>query len=124
MWSKFLKAFHRKPVAPSAAEIRGQLSDLRHRHERVTADRDALALDAVNSERIALHYLQLDDEASELERGMQLLTAALPSAEAKEAYGKVGHEPLPSTGEAVRARIIAEQKAFAKAVKDAGVKPE
>jgi tripartite-type tricarboxylate transporter receptor subunit TctC len=48
----------------------------------------------------------------------------LASAEAKEAYGKVGHEPLPSTGEAVRARIIAEQKAFAKAVKDAGVKPE
>jgi tripartite-type tricarboxylate transporter receptor subunit TctC len=48
----------------------------------------------------------------------------LMSAEAKEAYGKVGHEPLYSTPEAVRARIVAEQKAFAKAVKDAGVKPE
>jgi tripartite-type tricarboxylate transporter receptor subunit TctC len=48
----------------------------------------------------------------------------LLSPEAKDAYGKVGHEPLYSTPEAVRARIIAEQKAFAKAVKDAGVKPE
>jgi len=48
----------------------------------------------------------------------------LTSPEAKEAYGKVGHEPLPSSGEAVRARIVAEQKTFAKAVKEAGVKPE
>ena len=48
----------------------------------------------------------------------------LNSPEAKEAYGKVGHEPLYSSPEAVRARIIAEQKAFAPAVKAAGVKPE
>jgi tripartite-type tricarboxylate transporter receptor subunit TctC len=48
----------------------------------------------------------------------------LTSPEAKETYGKVGHETLPSSGEAVRARIVAEQKSFAKAVKDAGVKPE
>lgn len=48
----------------------------------------------------------------------------LSSAEAKEAYGKVGHEPLYSTQEAVRARIVQEQKSFAKAVKDANVKPE
>jgi len=48
----------------------------------------------------------------------------LGSAEAKEAYGKVGHEPAPSTAEAVRARIIAEQKTFAKAVKDAKLNPE
>ena len=48
----------------------------------------------------------------------------LGSAEAKEAFGKVGHEPLPSSPEAVRARIVAEQKSFAKAVKDAGLKPE
>ena len=48
----------------------------------------------------------------------------LGSAEAKDAYGKVGHEALYSTPEAVRARIVAEQKSFAKAVKDAGVKPE
>ena len=48
----------------------------------------------------------------------------LNSPEAKEAYGKVGHEPLYSSAEAVRARIIAEQKAFAPAVKAANVKPE
>jgi tripartite-type tricarboxylate transporter receptor subunit TctC len=48
----------------------------------------------------------------------------LDSAAAKEAYGKVGHEPISSTPEAVRARIVSEQKAFAKAVKDAKVKPE
>ena len=48
----------------------------------------------------------------------------LASPEAKEAYGKVGHEPLHSTPEAVRARIASEQKAFAKAVKEAGLKPE
>jgi tripartite-type tricarboxylate transporter receptor subunit TctC len=48
----------------------------------------------------------------------------LNSAEAKEAYGKVGHETAPSTAEAVRARIVEEQKAFAKAVKDANLKPE
>ena len=48
----------------------------------------------------------------------------LNSAGAKETFGKVGHEPLYSTPEAVRARIIAEQKALAKPVKDAGVKAE
>jgi tripartite-type tricarboxylate transporter receptor subunit TctC len=48
----------------------------------------------------------------------------LNSPEAKEAYGKVGHEPLYSSAEAVRARIVAEQKSFAKAVKDANLKPE
>jgi len=48
----------------------------------------------------------------------------LTSPEAKDVYGKVGHEPLYSTPEAVRARIVQEQKSFAKAVKDAGVKPE
>ncbi len=50
--------------------------------------------------------------------------AYLESPEAKEAYGRVGHEPLYSSGEAVRARIVAEQKAFAKAVKAAGLKAE
>jgi tripartite-type tricarboxylate transporter receptor subunit TctC len=48
----------------------------------------------------------------------------LSSPEAKEAYGKVGHETLHSNPDAVRNRIIAEQKAFAKAVKDAKLKPE
>ena len=43
---------------------------------------------------------------------------------AKAAYGKVGHEPAASSGDVVRARIVAEQKNFAKAVKDANLKPE
>ena len=48
----------------------------------------------------------------------------LGSPEAKEAYGKVGHEPAPSSDEAVRVRIAAEQKTFAKAVRDANIRPE
>lgn len=48
----------------------------------------------------------------------------LSSPAAKEAYAKVGHETIHSNPEAVRNRIIAEQKAFAKAVKDAKLKPE
>jgi tripartite-type tricarboxylate transporter receptor subunit TctC len=48
----------------------------------------------------------------------------LESPAAKEAYGKVGHEPIHSSPDAVRARIVQEQKAFAKAVKDANLKPE
>jgi tripartite-type tricarboxylate transporter receptor subunit TctC len=48
----------------------------------------------------------------------------LESPEAKEAYGKVGHEPVYSSPDAVRARIALEQKAFAAAVKNAGLKAE
>jgi type VI protein secretion system component VasF len=48
----------------------------------------------------------------------------LSSPEAKETYGKVGHEPIHSNPEAVRKRIIAEQNAFARAVKAANLKPE
>jgi tripartite-type tricarboxylate transporter receptor subunit TctC len=48
----------------------------------------------------------------------------LSSPAAREAYAKVGHETIHSSPEAVRNRIIAEQKAFARAVKDANLKPE
>jgi len=48
----------------------------------------------------------------------------LSSPAAREAYGKVGHETIHSNPEVVRNRIVAEQKAFAKAVKDANLKPE
>jgi len=48
----------------------------------------------------------------------------LESPEAKEAYGKVGHEPVYSSPDTVRARIALEQKAFAAAVKNAGLKAE
>ena len=48
----------------------------------------------------------------------------LSSPAAKEAFGKVGHEPLHSSPDAVRNRIATEQKTFAKAVRDANLKSE
>jgi len=48
----------------------------------------------------------------------------LSSAEAQEAFLKIGHDASPSTGEAVRQRIIAEQKVYAALVKRIGLKPE
>ncbi len=48
----------------------------------------------------------------------------LASPAAKEAYGKVGHETLHSSPEAVSNRIASEQKSFAGAVKAAKLKPE
>jgi len=50
--------------------------------------------------------------------------AYLTSPAAKETFGKVGHEPLYSSPDAVRGRIAAEQQSFAKAVKDAKLKPD
>jgi tripartite-type tricarboxylate transporter receptor subunit TctC len=48
----------------------------------------------------------------------------LGSPEAKEAYAKLGHEPMFSTPDYVRTRIVNEQKLFAPAVKAANLKPE
>jgi tripartite-type tricarboxylate transporter receptor subunit TctC len=48
----------------------------------------------------------------------------LASPEAKEAYGKLGHEAAPATPAQVRERIVAEQKRFSSAIKDANLKPE
>jgi tripartite-type tricarboxylate transporter receptor subunit TctC len=48
----------------------------------------------------------------------------LESPAAKDAYGKVGHEPLYSSPDAVRARVAQEQRSFAAAVKAAGLKAE
>ena len=48
----------------------------------------------------------------------------LTSPAAKEAYGKVGHETLHSSPEAVTNRIASEQKSFARAVKAANLKAE
>lgn len=48
----------------------------------------------------------------------------LGSPEAKEAYAKLGHEPMFSTPEYVRGRIVNEQKVFAPAVKAANLKLE
>jgi tripartite-type tricarboxylate transporter receptor subunit TctC len=48
----------------------------------------------------------------------------LASAEAKEAFLKIGHDAAPSSGEAVRQRIIAEQKVYSVLVKQIGLKPD
>ncbi len=48
----------------------------------------------------------------------------LSSPEAKEAYAKFGMEPVASVPQYVRERIVAEQKVFSKAVKDANLKIE
>jgi tripartite-type tricarboxylate transporter receptor subunit TctC len=48
----------------------------------------------------------------------------LSSPEAKEAFARIGMDSAPSTPEELRARIIAEQKVFGKAVKDAKLKVE
>ena len=48
----------------------------------------------------------------------------LSSPEAKEAFARIGMDPAPSTPEQLRARIIAKQKVFGKAVKDANLKVE
>jgi len=48
----------------------------------------------------------------------------LGSPEAKEAYAKLGHEPMFSSPEYVTGRIVSEQKMFAPAVKAAKLSPE
>ncbi len=48
----------------------------------------------------------------------------LGSPEAKDAYAKLGHEPMFSTPEYVTARIVSEQKVFAPAVRAAKLSPE
>jgi len=48
----------------------------------------------------------------------------LSSPEAREALARIGMDAAPSTPDELRARIVAEQKVFAKAVNDANLKIE
>jgi tripartite-type tricarboxylate transporter receptor subunit TctC len=48
----------------------------------------------------------------------------LATPAAKEAYAKLGHEADAGSGESVRQRIVAEQKAFAPIAKAAGLGPK
>ena len=48
----------------------------------------------------------------------------LATAEAREAFAVIGHEPAPGMPDAVRQRIAAEQKLFGPAIKAAGIKVE
>lgn len=48
----------------------------------------------------------------------------LSTPAAKEAFGNLGHDPDPSGPDAVRKRIVSEQKSFEPAVRAAKLKPE
>ena len=48
----------------------------------------------------------------------------LATAEAREAFAAIGHEPAPSTPDEVRQRVAAEQKLFGPAIKAANIKTE
>ncbi len=48
----------------------------------------------------------------------------LATAEAREAFAAIGHDPAPSTPDDVRQRIAAEQKLFGPAIKAANIKAE
>jgi len=80
----WLKSLHRsEPV--TAAEIRNKLNALRQEHAVTVRQRDLLALDAVNSEVAAARWTHLEDTAQQLAQRIDVLAAALPQAEAKEA---------------------------------------
>lgn len=81
-WLRSLRQQH--PAMPSA-EIRRQIADRRQQQGQRAATRDALALDAMRSDSAAEQYQRLDAEVAELTQQVQMLDAALPRAEAKEA---------------------------------------
>src|SRR5688572_10342981 len=78
-------------------EIRRQLIRAGREHDQKVAERDALALDAVNSHSAAERYQRLDDEVRVLERQVQILAAALPVAEEREAVATRKAEALAFT---------------------------
>jgi hypothetical protein len=80
-WLKSLRCV--EPV--TAAEIRRRLHALRQQQSVTVQQRDLLALDAVNDEAAAERWRHLDETVLELDQRMQVLTAALPIAEAREA---------------------------------------
>jgi hypothetical protein len=81
---EWLRSLRRADRA-TAADIRRQLNTLRRRHDEMIAERDALALDAVDSDTAADRYQRLDVALVESARRMQILSAALPAAEEREA---------------------------------------
>jgi hypothetical protein len=75
----------RRAEPASAATIRHELQALRHQQAVTVQQRDLLAHDAVNDETAAARWGHLDKSAHNLDQRIQVLTAALPTAEAKEA---------------------------------------
>ena len=84
MIPEWLRSF-RTPRPNTAAEIRSKLHALKQLHAVTVQQRDLVALDAVNDEIAATRWSHLDDTLQALIRRMDLLAAALPQAEAKEA---------------------------------------
>lgn len=75
--------FRQKPA--TAATIQQQLGATRHRHQQATKARDALALAVESGDPDArTQYQRLDADAAQLAHRMQILSAALPMAEARE----------------------------------------
>src|ERR1700752_1106673 len=81
---RWRKSWQRQ-ASPTASEIRRQLAAVRSRQEQVTAEQDAIALDAMRSDAAAARYQQFDADHAELARQIQILQAALPHAERQEA---------------------------------------
>jgi hypothetical protein len=80
----WLRSFRRStPV--ETGEIRRELAAVQQRHAETVRQRDGLALAAVSDEGAAGRWAELDTAASELRRRMDVLTQALPVAEARDA---------------------------------------
>lgn len=68
-----------------ACEIRSELQAVRQHHTATVQQRDRIALDAVDEDSAAARWRQLDQAARECEERIELLSAALPLAEVREA---------------------------------------
>lgn len=75
----------RRAAPVTATDIRRQLAALRHQHTDTIRRRDALSLDAMSSDAAAERWMALDDDARRLVRQIDILAAALPTADEREA---------------------------------------
>lgn len=112
---KFFASFRR--TAPvTAAEIQRQLAALRQQHTQSVRQRHALALDAMRDQAAAQQWAALDEAAQHLTRRIDVLVAALPQAEAKEADAR---ERAEAAARAKRMQEYERQTAEAQAWLDA-----
>ena len=75
----------RRGAPVTAAEIRREIAAVEVQHANTVAERQAIALDAVNDAAAARRFQDLDTSATELSRRVQMLVAALPVADEREA---------------------------------------
>ncbi len=106
----WLRSFRqRQPV--TAAELRRHLDGLRRQQTETITRRDAVALDAIRDAVGATRWTALDDTARHLARRIDVLAAALPQAEAKEAEAR---EQAEATARAERMQDYQRQTVEAK----------